>query len=122
MQAWLQTSLDLFHPARSVTRVQRSAAEQRAADQAAAQLVLYHFNTCPYCLRVRRAAHGLNVPIALRDIHGDGDAYRALMAGGGRQTVPCLHIDDGEQDSWLYESADIIRYLKRRFLPVRDRP
>lgn len=120
MQPWLQKTLDLIHPARSVTQIRRSAEQQRAAEQAAAHLVLYHFRSCPYCLRVRRAIHGLNVPIRMRNIHEDEDAYRTLIAGGGRQTVPCLHIDGRGQNTWLYESADIIRYLKRRFAPDRE--
>ncbi|AWN14441.1 glutathione S-transferase N-terminal domain-containing protein [Salinisphaera sp. LB1] len=119
MHVWFQKALDLVHPARSVTQVRRSAEEQRAADQAAGPLTLYHFRSCPHCLRVRRAVHRLNIPIALRDIHIDPAAHRALLAGGGRQTVPCLYIDDPAEGTWLYESADIIDYLNRRFAPAR---
>ncbi len=28
--------------------------------------------------------------------------------------VPCLRIEEGERVRWLYESADIIAYLKKR--------
>ncbi|MBT7717899.1 MAG: glutathione S-transferase domain-containing protein, partial [Halieaceae bacterium] len=36
--------------------------------------------------------------------------------GGGNLKVPCLRIDQGEQDyEWMYESKDIIQYLEARF-------
>ena len=117
--SWLQRALDFLHPARSGSKIQRSAQQQQAADQAARQLVLYHFRTCPYCLRTRRAIDRLSIGIALRDIHLDATAYDELMVGGGRQTVPCLRIDEGARQTWLYESGDIIRYLEQRFIPRR---
>lgn len=115
MPLWLQRTLDSLHPARSGRKIQRSPEKQRAADQASRHLVLYHFRTCAYCLRTRRAIDRLNIGIARRDIHLDTTAYDELMAGGGRQTVPCLRIDDGAEHTWLYESGDIVRYLEQRF-------
>jgi len=115
MHRWLNKALDLVHPARSVTQIHRSAEAQQAAAQRASHLVLYHFSSCPYCLRVRREIHRLELPIAMRDIHADEAAHRALVAGGGRQTVPCLYIEDSDRDIWLYESAHIVRYLNKRF-------
>ena len=36
-----------------------------------------------------------------------------LIAGGGKSQVPCLRIEDENGDvHWMYESIDIIRYLK----------
>lgn len=55
----------------------------------------------------------------MRDIHVDSAAHAALIAGGGRQTVPCLYIGDDVERTWLYESADIVAYLERRFATVR---
>lgn len=120
MHFLFQKAIDLIHPARSVTQLQRSAEEQCAADQAAHQLTLYHFRSCPYCNRVRRAAHRLNIPMPLRDIHAEAAAYQTLVTEGGRQTVPCLYIGDRNNGKWLYESADIIDYLNQRFAPARD--
>lgn len=120
MHPWLQYALDVLHPARSTGRMKRSAQQQQVADQAARQLVLYHFRSCPFCMRTRRAIDQLNIDIALRDIHRDAAAYDELMAGGGRQTVPCLRIDGGARQTWLYESDDIIRYLEQRFVPSAD--
>ncbi|MES1927152.1 glutaredoxin [Salinisphaera sp. T31B1] len=117
MPDWLQTALDIVHPARSRTQLVRSTEGQRAAAQAAGHLVLYHFASCPFCVRVRRTIHWLDLPIAMRDIRADDSARQILIEGGGRPTVPCLHIHDEPQPTWLYESDDIIAYLNRRFGP-----
>lgn len=48
----------------------------------------------------------------MRDTLRDASAFRELLVGGGRATVPCLRIeDDGGAVRWLYESEDIIEYL-----------
>ena len=39
-----------------------------------------------------------------------------LIRGGGKSQVPCLRIDHpGGTTQWMYESTDIIAYLRRRF-------
>ena len=57
---------------------------------------------------------GLELP--LKDIglfHFENKAE--LIAGGGKKQVPCLRIEDERGDvQWMYESGDIIRYLKRQ--------
>lgn len=35
-----------------------------------------------------------------------------LMQGGGKTQVPCLRIETGAEDRWMYESDDIIAYLR----------
>ncbi|MCV6614895.1 MAG: glutathione S-transferase N-terminal domain-containing protein [Cellvibrionaceae bacterium] len=90
--------------------------EQKAAQQEAAKgLALYQFAACPFCVKVRRELHRLNLELPLRDAKGS-DLYRGeLEQGGGRIKVPCLRIDDNGQTKWLYESNDIITYLRHRF-------
>lgn len=77
--------------------------------------VLYHFTTCPFCVRVRSAAHRLGFDLEMKNIRADVEARQELIEGGGSQQVPCLRIegDDGAVE-WLYESADIVRYLEQR--------
>ena len=53
-----------------------------------------------------------NIDIPSRDILRDETAYRELVMGGGSQQVPCLRIESAEGERWLYESADIIEYLR----------
>ncbi len=81
-----------------------------------AGLALYHHELCGACLRVRAVMERLGVDIELRDVRLEPERRHELLEGGGRQTVPCLRIDepDGEV-TWLYESADIAAYLAERF-------
>jgi glutaredoxin len=96
--------------------VVRDAAAQQAANARAADLALYHFPTCPFCLRTRREIHRLALPIELRDARNDPGHRAALIAGGGKAQVPCLLIGAGsDTKTWLYESAEINAYLTREF-------
>ncbi len=80
------------------------------------QLKLYQFYTCPYCQRVRSVIEDLELNIEMRDTLQDPTNREELINGGGRSMVPCLRIehDDGDVE-WMYESADIIRYLKQNY-------
>jgi glutaredoxin 2 len=79
----------------------------------AAQLALYYFDTCPFCLRVLRAADRLGVTLELRNIHRDRQHYADLGAARGRTTVPVLRYTNAAgEDVWMPESADIIRFLE----------
>ena len=80
------------------------------------QLTLYHMKTCPYCMRVRCTLRQLGLKIRKKDVHKEDGSRQELMSGGGKGTVPCLRIneDDGTT-TWMYESSDIIAYLKKYF-------
>ena len=94
----------------------RPTAEQQAVDSRTRNLALYHFPTCPFCLKTRRAAQRLSLNIELRDAQHDAAHRAALIAGGGKAQVPCLLITDAQgQQTWLYESSDINAYLAREF-------
>jgi len=94
----------------------RPAAEQQAIDARTQNLALYHYPTCPFCLKTRRAAQRLSLNIELRDAQHDAAHRAALIAGGGKAQVPCLLINDAQgQQTWLYESSDINAYLAREF-------
>jgi len=96
--------------------IARPAAEQQAIDARTHNLALYHFPTCPFCLKTRRAAQRLSLNIELRDAQHDAAHRAALIAGGGKAQVPCLLITDAQgQQTWLYESSDINAYLAREF-------
>ena len=77
-------------------------------------LTLYHYPSCPFCARVRRFIDDAGIDIELRNIHADPQALHDLRVGGGRTTVPCLRIQRDGESRWLYESVDIIDYLRAR--------
>jgi len=85
-------------------------------DEQRGGLALYYFPACPYCVVVLRVIEELDLDIELRNIFTDRRWRLELIEGGGRRTVPCLRIehDDGWFE-WLYESYDIIDYLRDHF-------
>lgn len=111
LDAWFNS------PSITVPQVSRSDEEQARVDAATRDLALYHYDSCMFCARVRKAMAALGLNIELRNIHGDREHYRALVTHGGRTTVPCLRIGPGADGEarWMYESADIIRYLVEQF-------
>lgn len=78
-------------------------------------LTLYHSPFCGYCLRVLMVLKQLTVKVETKNIITDGKALSELLKGGGKRTVPCLHIEHNGQNFWMYESADIIEYLSKNF-------
>lgn len=95
-------------------KVRTAEQQQRVTEQAAA-LQLYQFNACPFCVKVRRHLHRLNVPVALVEASQGTTAREELLAQGGKKQVPCLRIETEQGVQWLYESAAIIEYLDGRF-------
>ena len=58
-----------------------------------------------------------NFEIEMRSTFDAG--YSAeLKTGGGKTQVPCLKITSGEQETWMYESDDIVRYLDEQLVSV----
>jgi len=94
---------------------QRPAALQEQVDRETRRLTLYHSPLCGYCLRVRRAIWRLSLQIELRSINDNPQWAHELRIQGGKNQVPCLRIDHADYTEWLYESEDIISYLKVRF-------
>lgn len=96
--------------------VVRPPEAQQQIDRQTRNLALYQFKTCPFCIKVRREIGRLSLNIELRDAQNDPQHRAALLEGGGRVQTPCLRITDESGNSqWLYESADIIQYLRQRF-------
>lgn len=96
-------------------RMQRDPATQARVDEQASKLALYQYRGCPFCIKVRRELHRLNVDLELRDPSKDAIHRQELQEQGGRVMVPCLRIRENGQDRWMYESSDIIAYLKQQF-------
>ena len=97
--------------------VERDPEVQARIDAQTANLTLYQYEACPFCVRVRRAVKRHALTIETRDVKRSETAREELLAGGGDLQVPCLRVQ-GEQGQvqWMYESRDIIGYLERRFV------
>jgi glutaredoxin len=94
----------------------RTAEAQQQIDLACDKLALYHFKTCPFCIKVRHEMARLSLPITLRDAQHDAAHRAELQQGGGKIQTPCLKIADGQGNvQWMYESGEIIKYLQQRF-------
>jgi len=100
----------------SPTPVKRPEAEQKAINKRCKNLTLYHYPTCPFCVRVKRNMKRHNLPIRTLDPRKDPQWMHALKEEGGKVQVPCLQIvaKDGTS-TWMYESADINQYLEDNF-------
>jgi glutaredoxin len=93
--------------------VTRPADVQQQLDQTTAQLALYQFRACPFCLKVRREIKRLSLNIELRDAQHDKQHRAELIQHGGKVQVPCLRIKQAQgDDTWLYESDAVIKYLR----------
>ncbi|GAA0225971.1 glutathione S-transferase N-terminal domain-containing protein [Marinomonas primoryensis] len=96
-------------------KLKRTPEKQKQINNELKHLSLYQFYACPFCIKTRRAMHKLNLPIEKRSA-SEGSPHRAaLLAGGGQIKVPCLRIEQEGKVEWLYESSEIIRYLKTHF-------
>lgn len=94
----------------------RESAHQQAVEQQLKNHSLYHFPTCPFCVKVRRCLQTLNLPIELRNAKNPGQYRTELIEQGGRLMAPCLRIDHSDGTTqWMYESNDIIAYLTEKF-------
>lgn len=83
------------------------------------KLALYQRAWCPYCERVKAVIKELGLTITECDTT-QPEHMQALMAGGGQRMVPCLRIEqEPGQYFWLYESADIIAYLRQHAEALR---
>jgi len=75
-------------------------------------LILYVKTGCPWCEKVLSFAGEHGIGFELRNIATPSVAEE-LIARGGKRQVP--YLVDGKNAVEMYESADIIEYLKKRF-------
>ena len=98
---------------KGVVRVQ---AAQDKVNRQCKSLVLYQYQTCPFCIKVRQEMRRLSLNIQRIDAQHAGPDRQALLQGGGQAKVPCLKITDASgQTQWMTDSVKIIAYLRGRF-------
>ncbi|HQS32201.1 MAG TPA: glutathione S-transferase N-terminal domain-containing protein, partial [Polaromonas sp.] len=94
----------------------RPPAAQQSADLQCQSLALYHYKTCPFCMKVRQEIARLSLNIQRIDAQPPGADRDTLTREGGLTKVPCLKITDAAgQSQWLYDSEKIVGYLRGRF-------
>ncbi len=79
------------------------------------RLALYHFPSCPFCIRVFDAIDRLGLDIERRDIMTEERWRDELYEATDRWTVPCLRIETDDGVRWMHESADIVAWLERAY-------
>ena len=72
-------------------------------------LDLFILETCPYCIKVMDFLNKTELKYRKIDI-SDKDSENSLIQIGGKRQVPFLV--DKERNLQMYESDDIIEYLK----------
>ena len=96
--------------------IQRPTSDQYKINLDCEKLSLYHFNSCPFCIKVRHEMARLSLPIQLKEAQHNEQERNNLLVGGGKIQTPCLRIIDRDGGvQWMYESSDIINYLQQRF-------
>ncbi len=93
----------------------RSAEESVRIQKELDTMVIYQFEACPFCIKVRRGLRRLDLKIHYLDAKNDPDHKRDLTELGGKHKVPCLRIRKDGKDEWLYESKDILKYFEQLF-------
>ena len=75
----------------------RPEAEQQAIDGRTRNLALYHFPTCPFCLKTRRTIRRLSLKIELRDAKHSTAHRDALIAEWRRLQLEQAWLADAGQ-------------------------
>lgn len=82
-------------------------------------LVLYEFEGCPFCKKVREAVSVLDLDVEVRPCPRDGPTYRPYVAEkGGKAQFP--YLEDPNTNESMYESDVIIKYLFNKYGPGEE--
>ncbi len=77
-------------------------------------LVIYEFEGCPFCRKVREALTMLDLDAEIRPCPKGGPGFRQeLIQRGGKAQFP--YVIDDNQGVELYESDDIIEHLYKHY-------
>ena len=76
-------------------------------------IILYQFDDCSFCARVRMKLQELGLEFEPVDVSRDwNDSFRKILEiESGFQSIPLLKIDD----TFIAESSTIINYLEKEF-------
>ena len=96
------------------TTVDPECAARDPSSVPSGKIILYEFEACPFCRRVREALTQLDLTVEVRPCPKDARTHRAqVQTLGGKQSFPFL-VDENTGVS-MYESEDIVRYLYHEY-------
>lgn len=87
-------------------------ANKSSATNQSQSLSLYYYDGCPFCNMTLKALEQIDLDVELRHIRRQPQYRTELIKQGGKPQVPCLRIEGDGKTNWLYESRDIINYLR----------
>jgi glutathione S-transferase len=107
----MQRSLDVLSSiAATLARAAQGMRSGRLGRRPAQPLVLYDFESCPFCRKVREALTVLDLEVDVRPCPKGGRRFRPeLIARGGKAQFP--YLVDPNTGKEMYESDAIVRYL-----------
>ena len=114
---WFVGKIILFINALTLPKpISRGKIDQKRIDEVTKYLTVYQFEACPFCVKVRRFMRKNSLKINIKDAKNNKDFKAELVNEGGKYKVPCLRIDKiNSKTEWLYESNEIIKFLKKEF-------
>jgi glutathione S-transferase len=54
----------------------------------------------------------MSVEVEKKNVRSNPLFKAELIAGGGKKQVPCIRVEENGSVRWIYESNDIIKYMK----------
>ena len=114
---WFVGKLILFINSITLPKpILRKKIDQDKIDKETKYFTIYQFEACPFCVKVRRFIMKNSLKINLKDAKNNKTFKSELVNEGGKHKVPCLKIAKTSSDTiWLYESTEIIKFLKKEF-------
>lgn len=85
----------------------------RPCDPPHLPLELYSFEASPYCRLVREALTSFEIPYVLRNVARGSSRREDFIERSGKMQVP--YLVDPNTGAEMFESADIVDYLKRTY-------
>lgn len=107
----MQRTLDISSSiAATLVRGAQGMRTRRLGRRPAAPVLLYEFESCPFCRKVREALTLLDLEADIRPCPKGGKRFRPeLVARGGKAQFP--YLVDPNTGKEMYESDAIVRYL-----------
>jgi glutaredoxin len=75
---------------------------------------LYQKEECPFCAKVRQFLSDNHIDWIAHSAPSGSPARKKMVEMGGKEMVPFLY--DPEKNITMYESDDIIEYLKENYI------